>query len=174
MRRREFIVGITGAATAWPLAVLAQQPRMPVIGLLGAAIANDWARYISAFRHGLRDAGYVEGDRTPLGQQSVRAIAGHGSGTRSAAGDGDCCSLNACGTGGKSGDDNDPYCFHNEPRSSADWSRRQPKPPGWHITGATNLGVEVEPKLLELLHDAVPSAKIIALLVNPTNFSTDI
>ena len=44
---------------------------------------------------------------------------------------------------------------------------------GGNMTGATNLGVEVEPKLLALLHDVVPSAKIIALLVNPTNFNTD-
>jgi putative ABC transport system substrate-binding protein len=45
--------------------------------------------------------------------------------------------------------------------------------PGGNVTGATNLGVEVEPKLLALLHDVVPSAKIIALLVNPTNFNTE-
>jgi putative ABC transport system substrate-binding protein len=45
--------------------------------------------------------------------------------------------------------------------------------PGGNMTGATNLGVEVELKLLELLHDVVPSAKIIALLVNPTNFNTE-
>jgi putative ABC transport system substrate-binding protein len=46
--------------------------------------------------------------------------------------------------------------------------------PGGNMTGSTNLGIEVEPKLLELLHDAVPSAKIIALLVNPANFDTEI
>jgi putative tryptophan/tyrosine transport system substrate-binding protein len=46
--------------------------------------------------------------------------------------------------------------------------------PGGNMTGATNLGIEVESKLLELLHDAVPSAKIIALLVNPANFDTEI
>jgi putative tryptophan/tyrosine transport system substrate-binding protein len=46
--------------------------------------------------------------------------------------------------------------------------------PGGNMTGSTNLGIEVEPKLLELLHDAVPSAKIIALLVNPANFDHEI
>jgi putative ABC transport system substrate-binding protein len=45
--------------------------------------------------------------------------------------------------------------------------------PGGNVTGATNLGVEVDSKLLELLHDAVPSAKVIAVLVNPTNFNAD-
>jgi putative ABC transport system substrate-binding protein len=45
--------------------------------------------------------------------------------------------------------------------------------PGGNMTGATNLGLQVEPKLLELLHDAVPTAKIIGLLVNPTNFNTE-
>jgi ABC-type uncharacterized transport system substrate-binding protein len=45
--------------------------------------------------------------------------------------------------------------------------------PGGNITGSTNLGVEIEPKLVELLHDAVPSAKNVAVLINPTNFNTE-
>jgi putative tryptophan/tyrosine transport system substrate-binding protein len=45
--------------------------------------------------------------------------------------------------------------------------------PGGNVTGSTNLAVEVEPKRLELLHEAVPAAKVIALLVNPTNFNTE-
>jgi putative tryptophan/tyrosine transport system substrate-binding protein len=59
MRRRNFIVGIVGSATAWPLAARAQQPNMPVIGYLGATSQND-AR-IAAFRQGLNEAGFVEG-----------------------------------------------------------------------------------------------------------------
>ena len=177
MRRREFIVGITGAATTWPLAVLAQQPRMPVIGLLGAAIANDWARYISAFRHGLRDAGYVEGDNVTieprwannqyeqlpgmaaeLVQRQVTVIAALSTPAAQAA---------------KAATTTIPIVFTTNRDPVQIGLVASLSHPGGNITGATNLGVEVEPKLLELLHDAVPSAKIIALLVNPTNSSTD-
>jgi putative ABC transport system substrate-binding protein len=177
MRRRAFITGITGAAAVWPLAVLAQQPRMPVIGLLGAAIASDWARYVSAFRRGLRDAGYLEGDnvivearwannqydRLPgmaaeLVQRQVTVIVAFSTPAAHAA---------------KAATTKIPIVFttNRDPEQIglvASLSR-----PGGNMTGATNLGVEVEPKLLALLHDVVPSAKIIALLVNPTNFNTD-
>jgi putative ABC transport system substrate-binding protein len=177
MRRREFITGITGAAAAWPLAALAQQPGMPVIGLLGAAIANDWTRYISAFRHGLRDAGYVEGDnviieprwannqyeRLPgmaaeLVQRQVTVIAALSTPAAQAA---------------KAATKTIPIVFTTNRDPVQIGLVASLSHPGGNITGATNLGVEVEPKLLELLHDAVPSAKIIVLLVNPTNFNTD-
>src|SRR5215468_1377513 len=61
MRRRDFIKGIVGSVTAPPLAARAQQPAMPLIGLLGSATASGWARYVSAFHQGLREGGYVEG-----------------------------------------------------------------------------------------------------------------
>jgi putative tryptophan/tyrosine transport system substrate-binding protein len=66
MRRRDFIKGIVGSATTWPLSARAQQPTMPVIGLLGSATASGWAPYVSAFRQGLRDAGYVEGSNVAV------------------------------------------------------------------------------------------------------------
>ena len=150
---------------------------MPVIGLLGAATASDWARYVSAFRRGLRDAGYVEGDnvivearwanhqydRLPdmaavLVQRQVTVIVAFSTPAAHAA---------------KAATTKIPIVFttNRDPEQIglvASLSR-----PGGNMTGATNLGVEVEPKLLALLHDVVPSAKIVALLVNPTNFNTD-
>ena len=65
MRRREFITVISGAA-AWPLMAHAQQPTIPVIGLLGSATANEWTPYVKAFHQGLRDAGYVEGENVAI------------------------------------------------------------------------------------------------------------
>ena len=80
MKRREFITLIGGTAAGWPLGVRAQQPAMPVIGLLGSATASGWAPQLRAFHQGLRDGGYVQrGDRSPLGGQSIRSAACYGS-----------------------------------------------------------------------------------------------
>ena len=61
MRRRDFIKVIGGGAAAWPLVAGAQQSTMPVIGLLGATTAQGYAAQLAAFRHGLSEAGLVEG-----------------------------------------------------------------------------------------------------------------
>jgi putative tryptophan/tyrosine transport system substrate-binding protein len=170
MRRREFIAFLGGAAAAWPLAARAQQPSTPVIGYVNAADPKTYARPLAAFLKGLGQEGYVEGhsvaieyrwaenqfDRLPalaadLVRRQVTVIAAAGTPAALAAKAATTTTSIVFETGG------DPIQLG----LVASLNR-----PGGNVTGVSQLIVEVAPKRLELLHELVPTARVVGLLVN--------
>jgi putative tryptophan/tyrosine transport system substrate-binding protein len=173
LKRRDFITLLGGAAVAWPRAVRAQQPAMPVIGFLNSTSPGSIRRQVAAFHQGLKDAGYVEGqnaaveyrwaqgqyERLPalaaeLVQRPVAVLAATSTPAALAA---------------KAATTTVPTVFTTaanpvELGLVASLSR-----PGGNVTGATQLNVEIGPKRLELVRELIPRAKVVGLLVNPTN-----
>jgi putative ABC transport system substrate-binding protein len=176
MKRREFIA-LAGAAATLPLAARAQQAAMPVIGFLGGPSAKGWASYLSIFLQGLSEAGYVEGrnlaieqrwadgqyDRLPemavdLIDRRVSVIAAAGTPAALAA---------------KAATKTIPIVFVTIADPVQIGLVASLRRPDGNVTGVTQLNVEIGPKLLELMHEVVPSATNIALLVNPTNSNSE-
>jgi len=173
-RRREFISLLGGAAAAWPLAARAQQPAMPVVGFLGSASPEAYARRLRAFHQALKETGYRRGPerrgRISLGGGAVRSIAGARRRSGSPSGGGESrLVLRLLAV--KAATTTIPIVFSIATDPVAEGLVASLNRPGGNLTGITSLNVEVAPKRLELLHQVVPSATSMALLVNPTNTS---
>jgi putative tryptophan/tyrosine transport system substrate-binding protein len=174
MQRREFITLIGGAAAAWPVAARAQQPAMPVVGFLSSRSPTESASVVAAFRQGLQESGYIDGqnakiefrwadghyDRLPilaseLVTRQVALIAATGDVVSALAAKGAAPTLPIVFVIG-----GDPVSFN----LVASFNR-----PGGNITGVSLVTNALGAKRLGLLHDLVPNAAVIGLLVNPDN-----
>jgi putative ABC transport system substrate-binding protein len=172
LRRREFITGLSSAAL-WPLLAQAQQPVIPVVGFLNSQSAQDYQRQLAAFLDGLAEAGDVDGrnvkieyrwaenhpDRLPtlmadLVEKRATVIAATSTPAALAA---------------RAAKTTIPIVFEigfDPIQLGLVTSLNQP---GENITGVTQLNALVTPNRLELLHELVPKANVVGLLVNPAN-----
>jgi putative ABC transport system substrate-binding protein len=177
MKRREFITLLGGAAATWPLAVRAQQPTMPLVGFLRVSAFADSVHLVAAFRQGLKEAGFIEGqnvtveyrwadgvsDRLPalaadLARRQAAVIVGHSIAVRAA----------------KAASATTPIIFviGSDPvRGGLVASMNRP---GGNITGVTFSTVDVTAKRLGQLHELVPAAELIGVLVDPHTQEVDL
>ena len=168
---------LLGGATAWPLAVGAQQPALPVIGFLHGASREEWTSFSAAFHQGLKEAGYFEGqniaieyrwaesqyDRLPalaadLVRRSVTVIA---------------ATTTPAVLAAKAATSAIPIVFYLGVDPVAFGLVASLNRPGGNMTGVWGIQAELIGKRIDVLHELVPKAAVVALLVNPTNRYTE-
>jgi putative ABC transport system substrate-binding protein len=176
--RRQFISVLGGTALAWPLAARAQQAALPVVGFLDPKSAAKSAHYVAAFRQGLKEGGYIEGqniaiefrwaegryDQLPamaadLAHRQVAVIA--------------AISPNAA-LAAKSAATKIPIVFQSGSDPVEIGLVSSLNRPGGNLTGISRLATELVPKLLEVLHEVTPDADNIAFLMNPKSVNAEV
>ena len=177
LNRRDFISLLGGAAAAWPLAARAQQGAMHTIGVLMSTTLGPNAERMAAFHRGLKEGGFVEGtnlaveyrwaeghdERLPalaadLVRRKVKVIAGLDS--------------TAAALAAKTATTTIPLIFSIGADPVKNHLVESLNRPGGNVTGVSVLSNELGPKRLGILHDLLPKASRVALLVNPNNPNT--
>src|SRR5262245_51122018 len=177
MRRRAFM-SLLGGAAAWPVLARAQQPALPVIGFLNSASAATFAPFAAAFRDGLAETGHADGksltieyrwaderyDNLPaLAAGLVRARAANRGAGRARVIPANQIAVEAA----RAATTTIPIVFTTALDPVAAGLVASLNRPGGNLTGITTLNAELLPKRFELLHQLVPAAGLVALLVNP-------
>jgi putative ABC transport system substrate-binding protein len=173
MKRREFITLVGGAAAAWPVRARAQQPGMPVLGILTGGTAESFAPFEPAFRKGLNEGGFPAGSNVPFefggsnGQvDRLPALAADLVGRRPAVVATQTLSAALAAKGATS---TIPIVFVIGEDPIKVGLVKSLSRPGGNVTGVTNFMNVLGTKRLELVSEAVPTAVVLGLLVNPTN-----
>jgi putative ABC transport system substrate-binding protein len=173
MKRREFITLLGGAAAAWPLAARAQQPALPVIGWLDSVSLEERRDWLVRFRQGLQEVGLVVGEnvafeyRSSQGQyERLPALAAELVSRRVAV---IVANSNNAAVVAKAVTAATPIVFLVGADPVKLGLVSSLNRPGGNMTGVTSLGTTIMTKVLGLLHELIPAASVIALLLNPDN-----
>ncbi len=174
MKRREFIAGI-GSAVAWPLAAHAQQPKMPTVGFLSTRTPDSAAYLVAAFLQGLKEQGYVEGESVTIDYRW-----GHRDSVAALAADLVRRQVAVIFAGGsevalavKTANAKIPTVFAGGSDPVAIGLVASVNRPEGNFTGATIISHLLGAKRLEVLRQLVPDARVIAILAEPNNPSTE-
>jgi putative tryptophan/tyrosine transport system substrate-binding protein len=172
MRRRDFVILLGGAATGWPLAALAQQPVMPVIGVLHSGARDQFTDVMASFRQGLRETGYVEGQNVTIEYRWADNELARLPGLAAELVQRQVAVIFAAGGAipprkAKAATKDIPivFAFGDDPMRHglvASWSR-----PGGNVTGVTTFSGELTAKRFDLLCRLVPNASTIGYIFDP-------